>query len=196
MKRAELGERVSDDQTRLARVERRLRYIEREDVMECEIALKGVPEQRVAAVEVDRPGLRFENFDDVWVEDVATAFFTLAERLGDAGITGDGPGFSFYRVKEDGDLAPYVAVEIGDRELAADDVISMVLPPTQVVFTVIDYGGAISHGAVAPIYGELARWAEDHGYDILEPGRDLLVSFEDGVVMEHQLPVTPTRGRA
>jgi effector-binding domain-containing protein len=105
-------------------------------------------------------------------------------------VTDNGPPFSLYRVKEDGDLAPYVAVEMGSRELAADDVTNLVLPPTQVVATVIDYAGGLSHEAVGPIYGELARWAEDHGYDVTEPGRDILISFEDGVVMEHQLPVT------
>lgn len=191
MKRVELEASVNDDQTRLVRVEQRLRYIEQEDVMACEILLKEVSEMRVAAIEIDKPGLRFENFDDDWVGDMATAFFTLAERLEVAGMTGDGPAFSFYRMKPDGDLTAFVAVEIGNRELPGEDVIYLVLPPTIVAATVIDHGGALSHGAVGPIYGELARWAEDHGYDVAEPGRDLLISFEDGVIMEHQLPVTP-----
>jgi effector-binding domain-containing protein len=124
---------------------------------------------------------------------MAEAFFTLAERLAVAGVTDHGPVFSLYRSKDGGDLAPYVAVEMGNRELVAEDVTNIVLSSTKVVATVIDYAGGLSHAAVGPIYGELARWAEDHGYEVTEPGRDILVSFEDGVIMEHQLPVKADR---
>jgi DNA-binding transcriptional MerR regulator len=190
MKRMELEEQVSTDQLRLARVEQRLRSIEREDTMECEILLKDVPEQRVAAIRVDRPNLSFDNMDDSWAEDLANAFFILAERLDAAGVTDHGPAFSFYQVGKGGDLIPHVAVEIGNSMLVGDDVINTTLLPIKVVSTVLDYTGTVSHGTVGPIYGELARWAEDHGYDIVGPGRDILISLDDGVVMEHQLPVT------
>jgi hypothetical protein len=60
MKRAELEVRLSDDQSRLARVEQRLYYIEREEAMESEIVLKDVAEQRIAAISTERPGLRFD----------------------------------------------------------------------------------------------------------------------------------------
>jgi DNA-binding transcriptional MerR regulator len=69
MKKVELEQRVSDDQIRLARVEQRLRYIEQEDNMDSEILLKDVPQQRIAAIGIERPGLRFDNFDGGWVED-------------------------------------------------------------------------------------------------------------------------------
>jgi DNA-binding transcriptional MerR regulator len=190
MKRMELEERVSADQSRLARVEQRLRSIEREDIMECEILLKDVPEQRVAAIRVDRPNLSFESLDDSWLDDLGAAFFTLAERLVAAGVTDHGPAFSFYQIGRGGDLIPHVAVEIGELSLAGDDVINTTLSPTKVVSTVLDYTDTVSHQTVGPIYGELARWAEDHGYDVKGPGRDILISLDDGVVMEHQLPVT------
>jgi effector-binding domain-containing protein len=157
--------------------------------MDIEILEKDLPQQRVAAVHIGKPGLRFVNFDDGWSGDMVSAFFTLAERLESAGITDSGPAFAFYLVKEDGDLDPYVAVDLGGRELAADDVTNMVLPPITVVSTVIDYGGPASHAAIGPVYGQLARWAEDHGYDVAGPGRDILISYEEGFVMEHQLPV-------
>jgi DNA-binding transcriptional MerR regulator len=190
MKRMELEDQVNADQSRLARVEQRLRSIEREDAMEWEILLKDVPEQRVAAVRVDRAGLSFGNLDETWHEELGVAFFTLAERLDAAGATDHGPAFSFYQLREDGDLIPHVAVDLGGSTLAGDDVIHLTLAAVKVVSTVIDYTGAVSHQTVGPIYGDLARWAEDHGYDVVGPGRDILISLDDGVVMEHQLPVT------
>jgi DNA-binding transcriptional MerR regulator/effector-binding domain-containing protein len=189
MKRAELEQRVNEVQTRLAGVEQRLRYIEQEKTMDIEILAKDIPQLQVAAVGIGKPGLRFANFDDGWSGDVVSTFFILAERLERAGVTDSGPAFLFYLVREDGDLDPYVAVDMGNRELAGDEVTNMVLPPTKAVSTVVDYGGPASHAAIGPIYGELARWAEDQGYDVTGPGRDILISYEDGFVMEHQLPV-------
>ena len=104
-------------------------------------------------------------------------------------MTDSGPAFLFYSLREDGALAPFVAVEVGNRELAGDDVTNLGLPPTTVVSTVVDHGESASHAAIGPIYGELVRWAEDHGYDADGPGRAILISYEDGFVMEHQLPV-------
>jgi len=41
-----------------------------------------------------------------------------------------------------------------------------------------------------PAYGQMARYAEDHGYAIRGPGRDHIVSRgDDGLVVELQLPV-------
>ena len=191
MKRVEIEQRVNEDQTRLTRVEQRLRYIEQEQTMNSEILVKDIPQLKVAAVGVTKPGLRFDNFDGDWSGDVVAAFFTLAQRLEDAAVTDSGPAFLLYNVKEDGTLAPFVAVDVGNRRIKADDVTHFVLPPTEVVSTVIDHGGAASasHAAIGPIYGELVRWAEDHGYDVVGPGRDILISYEDAFVMEHQLPV-------
>ena len=64
MKRVEIEQRVNEDQTRLARVEQRLRYIEQEQAMDSAILVKDLPEQKVAAVGLARPGLRFDNFDN------------------------------------------------------------------------------------------------------------------------------------
>ena len=48
LKRAELTERVTEDQARLARVEQRLRYIEMEDDMSLDFVIKHIPALRVA----------------------------------------------------------------------------------------------------------------------------------------------------
>ena len=191
MKRVEIEQRVNEDQTRLTRVEQRLRYVEQEQTMNSEILVKDIPQLKVAAVGVTKPGLRFDNFDGDWSGDVVSAFFTLAQRLEDAAVTDSGPAFLLYKVKEDGTLAPFVAVDVGNRKIKADDVTHFVLPPTEVVSTVIDHGDAASasHAAIGPIYGELVRWAEDHGYERGGAGRDILISYEDAFVMEHQLPV-------
>ena len=65
LKRAELASRVAEDQQRLARVERRLRYIELEDDMSIDYVIKQIPAVRVAQVRyVGEEGLDFYTLGD------------------------------------------------------------------------------------------------------------------------------------
>jgi DNA-binding transcriptional MerR regulator len=57
--REELAERVAADQARLARVERRLRYIEMEDAVPIDIVIKHIPAMRVAEVRWSGKALAF-----------------------------------------------------------------------------------------------------------------------------------------
>ena len=58
------------------------------------------------------------------------------------------------------------------------------------------YSGAGDHDLIGPLYGQMARYAEKHGYTVEGPGRDNLVSYSagDDMVFELQLPVA--RGAA
>ena len=58
------------------------------------------------------------------------------------------------------------------------------------------FRGAASHDLVGPIYGQMARYAEDHGYVLDGAGRDHLLSREDpaDMVLELQLPVVRASG--
>jgi hypothetical protein len=62
------------------------------------------------------------------------------------------------------------------------------LPAIDAVSTI--YRGAGDHDLIGPVYGQMARYAEDHGYSIHGPGRDHVVSFDGSeLVFELQLPV-------
>jgi hypothetical protein len=69
LKRAELAERVADDQARLARVEQRLRYIELEDDMSLDFVIKEIPPVRVAQIRyAGEEGLDFFSVADFVIE--------------------------------------------------------------------------------------------------------------------------------
>ncbi len=102
-----------------------------------------------------------------------------------------GPVFTYYDQQPDGTVVPRVAVDVGDQAVPTDTaVVESLLAATDVVSTVVH--GPTGHGDIAPVYGQLARWAEDHGYRAAGPGRDSIVSNGESTeaVVELQLPVT------
>ncbi len=55
------------------------------------------------------------------------------------------------------------------------------------------FSGAGGHELIGPVYGQMGKYAEDHGYAIHGPGRDHIVSLDDApdeIVFELQLPVS------
>jgi DNA-binding transcriptional MerR regulator len=183
-KRAELADRIATERSRLDRVERRLRMIQREGQMPTDVVLKQIPSIRVAAVRAAQTSPTFDDVPPIG-EDVL-------RRLADAiGASTTKPLGSFFVFYEDGggDLAPVGAVEIGDQPLP-DGAIEVQLPAIEAATTV--YNGPVDHSIVGPIYGELARWAEDHDYAVAGAGRDVLVAVPDAdgnAVFELQLPL-------
>jgi DNA-binding transcriptional MerR regulator len=190
MKRAELQQRVSDDQARLVRVEHRLRYIEREDNVITDIAVKRVPALHVAAIRSKDLGLNFYTM----VPFARTAMTELDKRLTTAAIRPNGPVFLFYEMGSHDELVPSVAIDVGDQQVPVDDLISdVMLPPVDVVTTVLT-GSAespLTHDIVGPVYGELAQWADDHGYIVRGPGRDVMLDRGATTtnILEIQLPI-------
>ena len=52
--------------------------------------------------------------------------------------------------------------------------------------------GAGGHEMIGPVYGQMAKYAEDHGFEIRGPGRDHVVSVDGGpdeIVIDLQLTV-------
>jgi DNA-binding transcriptional MerR regulator len=172
--RVQLAERVAEDQGRLARVEQRLRYIEMEDDMSIDMVIKHIPGLRVAQVRYQEDeGLDFYDVRE-WGE---VAFQTLFDALQAASVNPEGSQFGHYEQRADETLTPILAVPIGDQPFAdTSDVETAVLPPIDAVVTV--YRGAPNHDLIGPIYGQMARYAEDHGYRIQGPGRDCVVAVE------------------
>jgi DNA-binding transcriptional MerR regulator len=191
LKQAELAERVADDTARLARVERRLRYIEMEDDMSLDFVIKQIPPVRVAQLRYSDPaGLTFSSIGDfLW-----RAWKDIQEALAAEGVEGMAPGFAHYEERPDETLIPAVAVPISNgATITAPQIEVVELPAITAVVTV--YRGPASHDIIGPIYTQMVRFAEDHGYAYQGPGRDHFVSRDDdseGIVLELQLPVTPS----
>ena len=184
--RAQLADRVAEDQGRLARVEQRLRYIELEDHVSIDIITKRIPETRVAQIRyAGDEGLDFSTMQPF----VREAFASLGASLEEAAIQTEGPWFLHYDERTDGTVTPFVAATIGEHAVIDDDRVEcVVLPAFDAAVTVFE--GVPSHDAIGPLYMELARYAEDHGYQICSVGRDCLLGNEDGkAVMELQLPI-------
>jgi DNA-binding transcriptional MerR regulator len=188
LKRAELASRVAEDQARLERVEQRLRYIELEDDMSIDFVIKHIPAVRVAQVRyVGEEGLDFYHLADF----ARTAGETLRAAMQSAAVEPAGPGFMHYEERPDGTLTPIIATPIGEHAAVEErDVEVTELPEITAVVTV--YRGSRGHDVIGPLYGQMARYAEDHGYVLEGPGRDHLIGREDdnGMVLELQLPVT------
>ncbi len=192
-KRAEIAARLVEDRDRLERVERALHRLEGA-AMTLDIVLKSVPPLRVATV-VNRH--LAAGFDDPIVEEGEAAMRDAGRRLVEAldagGVRRLGPLFFFYDEGPGAGLTPHTAVAVGDQPLPADGVVvERTLPAVEVVAAV--YRGAASHSVIGPVYGQLAQWAEDHGYRVLGPGRDHVIEGGTGeadgpVVLELQLPV-------
>ena len=188
LKRAELTERVTEDQARLARVEQRLRYIEMEDDMSLDFVIKHIPALRVAEFRyAGEEGLDFSTLVDF----VLPAGVALHEALKAASVEPAGPTFLRYEERPDGSLTPIVAAPIGDQPFTATAEIDVTeLPAIDAVVAVVRGPGG--HDEIGPVYGQMGKYAEDHGYEIRGPGRDHIVNRDDSadIVFELQLPVT------
>ena len=187
LKRAELVERVAEDQVRLERVEQRLRYIELEDDMSIDLVIKHIPAVRVAQIRyAGEEGVDWYHLGDF----VRPARTTLGEALQAASVQPVGPTFMHYEERPDGTLTPAMAMPIGDQAFDGAPPIEVVELPAIDAVVAIHHGEG-NHDLVGPIYGQMARYADDHGYTIRGPGRDHIVSrSDDALVMELQLPVT------
>jgi DNA-binding transcriptional MerR regulator len=187
LKRAELAGRMADDQQRLARVERRLRYIEQEDDMSIDYVIKQIPAVRVVQVRyTGAEGLEFSTLGDF----VRSAGETLHRIVAAGEVEPTGTAFMHYEERTDGTLTPILAMPIGAHASVRNDELEVTeLPEITAVVTV--FRGPADHDLVGPIYGQMARYAEDHGYLLHGHGRDHLVSHDDtaDVVLELQLPV-------
>src|SRR5687768_7035279 len=108
LKRAELQERLADDQERLGRIEARLVRMEKVDIMLPDIVVKDLPPIRAAAVAGTTavPG-----FDDLRPS-LAPAYAHLRSTLEQAGVRHSGPLFNFYEEQPDGTLLPFAAVDV------------------------------------------------------------------------------------
>jgi effector-binding domain-containing protein len=136
-------------------------------------------------------GLDFYNL----AEFAIPAGTALLEGLRAAAVETTGPTFMHYEERADGTLTPAMAMPIGDQPFDAEPPIEVVELPAIDAVIAIHHGDG-DHDLIGPMYGQMARYAEDHGYSIRGPGRDHIVSRNDdgSLVVELQLPVSRDAG--
>jgi DNA-binding transcriptional MerR regulator len=185
--RAELKDRLAEEQERLARVERCLRAIEKESEMPPEVIVKTIPELRIAAVRCTRPAA---DFDEV-PQTIEPAVLRLIGAITHGEVKPTGPMLVYYEAGPDDSLEPVAAVPIGTPLLPdGGSVVEVVLPPVEVAATV--HEGIPDHAEFGRLYSQLHLWAHDHGYTATGRGRDVILRMPDHDgpgIFEHQLPL-------
>jgi DNA-binding transcriptional MerR regulator/effector-binding domain-containing protein len=185
LRRAELADQIRADSDRLARVEARLRMIEREGAMSTQhVHVKSVEPVRVTTVSGFAKTTSHEDVGPV----VQSLFGELMGALQGTGVRPSGPAVAAYSPTEEGGLEITVGCPVG-QEVSELEV--TVLPGVAEVASYL-YCGAMA--GIAEGYQMLATWIEDQGYRTDGTAREVyLVSHpepEERWETELQMPIT------
>jgi DNA-binding transcriptional MerR regulator/effector-binding domain-containing protein len=197
LRRAQLEHELEDHRNQLLGIEARLRYIAREGAMPADdIIVKKIPAMGVVAIAGRAPA-----FGPANIVPVVNRSRELFDQLGIQDLVKEaGPLMIFYEQDHGGDVTVYLALPVAEQpaELPA--------PARYLVLPEIEAAATVRSGRAASIfpvvYHDLARWAEEHGFPISPPGREIWVheiddpADADQQVFEVQLPFRrPTEGR-
>jgi DNA-binding transcriptional MerR regulator len=187
LRRAELERQIEASQSSLARVEVRLRAIEREDELADDVVLKTAPDQRLLAVERPIPGFGPKNIAPV----LNPAYEELRGIADDMGLRPGRVYLSCYNVGADNSVTMFVGTPVPDEVTAARAPAQIVLLPGVQVASCVRQGTARE---VWPrIVHDVMAWIEEHGYRHVGPGRDFYLQINDeepaSQVFEIQAPL-------
>jgi DNA-binding transcriptional MerR regulator len=191
LRQAQLETELEAHHQQLREVEARLRYIEREDVMLADdIVVKRVPAMGVVAISGPTPAYGPKNIVPV-VNQLFEKFTELRIR---ELVTETGPYVIYYEGEPGTDLTVNLALPVAQPPAKLPD------PAQYLVLPEIEAAVAVRSGPAASIwpfvYHDLARWADEHGYQTHGPGREVWVHVVDDAaevsqqVFEIQLPFT------
>lgn len=187
LKRAEIGQLVTEEQARLTRVENRLRMIEREGTMpDQEVVLKTVEPVHVVS-------LRETLSDPQGVAAMITDGFAA---LMPAGIMPTGPCFSVYHDPEfkPSDLDVEIAFPVAAQVTEAPETpggrsfVERIVPGGKMAVTV--HQG--SYDKLDQAYAMIGNWISDSGLQIAGPAQEAYLAAPDepaGPVTEIRFPV-------
>lgn len=184
LKQVEIQEELEEEQARLARVERRLRLIEREEAMPAqEVALKKMPAQSVASVR-----------DNVPIQGIGQLFGEVFGHLGQHKVSPAGPPIGVYYDEEfhEEETDVEIAVPVAGSVPESDRVKERQLPAVEEMACLVHQGG---YETIGGTYGQLMKWIEANGYRLAGPTREVyLQGPESGddtstYVTEIQIPV-------
>jgi DNA-binding transcriptional MerR regulator len=192
LRRAQLEQDLQAQKNQLRGVEARLRYIEREGAMPADdIVVKKLPAIGVVVITEPAPAYGPEN--------IVPAINRAEEQFRQLGIRHlvkeAGPYVIYYEGDPGSDLTAVLALPVAERPAE--------LPPPARYLVLPEVGEAavtIRSGPAASIfpfvYHDLARWADERGYQAVGPGREVWVHMVDDLadvsqqVIEIQLPFT------
>ena len=187
LKRAEIQQRVEEEQERLARVEARLRQIEQEAMMSnYDVVIKKVPPLRVASIRGVIP--TYSQQGTLWNE--------LYAYLGQHRLSPNGPCLTIYHDEgyKERDVDAEVCQPIGVGQSSEGRVKVYDLPGVETMACVIHHG---PFTALTEAYTALTQWVEANGYRMVGPDREVYLQppaqsgsqTDSNTVTEIQFPV-------
>lgn len=187
MKQADLERQIQTEQTRLERVEERLRQIEQEGALPAyDVVLKNVPSQRIVGIREVVPGYRHL----VSLFDELRAYL----RIHNLSLNPENPCLAVYYDAEYQErgldveaAAPLLRLLPGSPRAVVHD-----LPGVESMACAIHQGTA---DRLPEAYNALMTWIEIHGYRVAGPNRDVYLqgiesqAGSSGQVTEVQFPI-------
>ena len=189
LRRAQLEHELEEHKNQLLGVEARLRYIAREGAMPADdIVVKKIPAVGVVAIAGRAPAFGPQN-----IVPVVNRSKELFDQLGiEERVKEAGPYLIFYEHDHGHDVTVYLALPVAEPPAELPE------PARYLVLPEIEAAVAVRSGPAAGIfpvvYQDLARWADEHGYQASPPGREVWVHEIHDVaevsqqVFEVQLP--------
>jgi DNA-binding transcriptional MerR regulator len=164
LRRAELRQQILADESRLRRVEARLRAIEREGAMPTdEIVVKPVPAVRVARLTATAASYGPEDIGPV----IQPLYPQLMERLGRAGVAPSGYGIATYEPAEGDQVVVHAGVTVAVEAS----------PALAEAATIVHHG---TMDDVDSTYQAVAAWIEANGYKQNGFAREVYLNYGDG----------------
>jgi effector-binding domain-containing protein len=183
LKRAEVEERLGEEQERLMRINARLRQLEREETMpNYEVVLKSVPAMLVASRRVTIPT------NDQVPEYLMPAFSEASAHAQQQGAKETGPCLAVWHTPSDvytNEVAE-VAIPV-DRKVPSSDRVQVYELPAAQVASVVHQGDfdEFTQGHTAALL-----WIEANGYRVDGPYREVYIKTEPAdSITEIQYPV-------
>jgi DNA-binding transcriptional MerR regulator/effector-binding domain-containing protein len=170
LRRAQLEHELEEHQNKLLGVEARLRYLAREGAMPADdIVMKKIPAMGVVAIAGRAPAFGPEN-----IVPVVNRSQELFDQLGIRELVKEGgPRVIFYEHDHGQDITVYLALPVAEPPAELPE------PARYLVLPEIEAAVAVRSGPAAGIfpvvYHDLVRWADEHGYDVSLPGREVWV---------------------
>jgi DNA-binding transcriptional MerR regulator/effector-binding domain-containing protein len=195
LRRAQLAAQLTDDNTRLARVDARLRMIETEGHMNtADVILKSIPATRVA--ELSAPASSYDGPD---ITDALSPLYPqLMERMAEAGVKMTGAPLAYYlpapRGPGDESITVHAAFPFAGEPPADPGFQVVELPPIEYAATMVH------HGPMSEAFRtgqQIAVWIDENGYRTVGHGyaREVYLDCPPGEfdkwVTEMQVAVVP-----
>jgi DNA-binding transcriptional MerR regulator len=174
LRRAELEAQLSADAARLARVEARLRSIEREGQMPTEeVTIKHVEPIRVAVMKDTAEGYAPEHISPV----IRPLFGELGSRLHAAGLEPLSNPIAYHEDADGDRVTVHAAIEVEAEPGDAGGFEVVDLPRVERAATLVHHGPMED---VMPSYEALARWIEENGMRSVGRSREVTLECPAG----------------